>query len=356
MLSMMTLGSSMYGMFLPIFFMNNGVSFRGIIFYFISFCLGGLVSGVLANILLHKYGIKFFIVLRGLVEPVLVLVARFYPQLKYPIELFGLFIGFVAFSYWISMDTITLKFTDNSERGSQQSSIYGWMWIAVIIAPFIGGGIIKQFSYSVLFITSFALILFGGIISLFLKLEVKVRKKFNLLPRLNHKISKHIYLIFIRGMGFAYTAWLFSLIIYFFVNDEFLVGSFGLILGIISLIATIISGKLIDKLNKKNLMTIMYIGLSIFWIVLGLTLNTKLVYVMLLTTYFFFQAMNVPLNTLFFNDVEKLDSVTIISERMMAFIAGGLCGLTPLLFFRYETIFFALAPITMVSLIFIKKL
>ncbi|MBT4352141.1 hypothetical protein HOD20_06440, partial [archaeon] len=44
MLALMTLGSSMYGMFLPIFFLNNGVSFTRIIYYFIALCLGGAFS------------------------------------------------------------------------------------------------------------------------------------------------------------------------------------------------------------------------------------------------------------------------------------------------------------------------
>ena len=355
MLSLMTLGSSMYGMFLPIFFLNNGVSFTRIIFYFLSMCFGGLISGVFSNILLHKYGIKFFIVLRGLVEPVLVLLARFYPVLGYPVELFGFFYGFIGFSYWISIDALTLKYTDNGSRGSQQSTIYGWMWISIILAPFIGGIIIKQFNYPVLFFVSLLFILAGGVVSLFMKQEIEIKKKYNLFPQLNQDTSKHMYIIFFRGLSFAYAGWLFSLIVYKFVNNEFLVGSFGLIIGIVSLVATIITGKLVDKVNKKKLMIFLVIGLSISWVLLGLNMNTSLVYIMLFVTYFFFQGINVPLNTLFFNDIEKLDAVTLISERMMAFILGGMFGLIPLFFLGYNIIFILLGLVTLVSLVFVKN-
>ena len=356
MLALMTLGSSMYGMFLPIFFLNNGVSFTRIIYYFIALCLGGAFSSIVSNFFTHKYGIKFFIVLRGIVEPVLVLIARFYPILKYPVELYGFVFGFVAFAYWISMDAITVKFTDNKARGSQQSFIYGAMWLSVIIAPFIGGLIIKNFSYPVLFFSSLVLILSGGIISLFMDMDMKINKKFDFFPKLNSKLSKHMVLVFIRGFGFPYIGWLFTLIVYEFVKDEFIVGTFGLILGILSLIATFVSGKLVDKVNRKWLMSIMFFGMSLSFVILGLGFNSSILYVLMCLAHFFHQFISVPLNTIFFNEIEKLDIVTLVSERMMAFSLGGAISLFFMLILDYKTIFLILGPLTLTALFYTKEL
>ena len=80
---------------------------------------------------------------------------------------------------------MTVKYTDNNSRGNQQGFIYGALWSASIVAPFIGGFLIKQFSYPILFLVSLLLILIGGVVSLFLKMDVSIKKKFNLFPKLN---------------------------------------------------------------------------------------------------------------------------------------------------------------------------
>ena len=72
--------------------------------------------------------------------------------------------------------------------------------------------------------------------------------------------------------------------------------------------------------------------------------------------HFFHQFISVPLNTIFFNEIEKLDIVTLVSERMMAFSLGGAISLFFMLILDYKTIFLILGPLTLTALFYTKEL
>jgi len=351
----MSLGSGIYGMFLPIYYLNQGVAFQRIVFFLISICLGGALSTVLGNILIHRYGLKIFIITRGIIEPVTVLLARFYPVLHYPIELHGLMLGLISFSYWVSMDTITVKTTDPAQRGHQQNKLYSKMWYAIILSPFIGGYIITNFGYPLLFTSSLFLLLIGGILSLRLKIDVQVKRKLVLFPKLKENVGKHIQMIFFRGMTFVTSAYIIVLFLYMYLNDELLLGSFGLLVGVLSLIATKISGKIIDRYNKTNILFFLTLLQGIFWILVPFSKGIYL-YVTILIASFFYQALNVPINTAFFNEIEKLDVTNLVSERLMMFCIGGAFFLVLFLFLDYSKLFPILGFMLFISLAVIRQI
>ena len=352
-LFLMTLGNSLYSMFVPIYYLNHGISFNRIVFYLMVFCLGGVSASIVSNIIMHKKGVKIFIVLRGILEPLIVLIIRFYPVLRYPIELQGFASGFIGFSYWVSMDTVTLKTTEPKKRGNQQGSIYASMWLSTIIAPFVGGFLITWFNYPVLFITSLLLVLIGGLLSFKLKLNVPVKKKIVWFSKLKGNLPKHMWLVFLRGMTFVITAFIFPIYIFELSKQELVVGSFGTFLGIIALISTSASGFLIDKYNKKNVLMSFILLQSLSWILFGVL---NLPYAFILIVSLFYNAINVPYNTIFFDDIENKDAVTLIAERMLMFCIGAIIFLGFAFVFDYKLLFILLGAITPLSVLFVRKL
>ncbi|MFH2020956.1 MAG: MFS transporter [archaeon] len=337
-LFIMTLGSSLYGLFLPIYYLNQGIPFQRIVFFMIAYCLGGFLSGIFSNLIIHRFGVKSFIVSRGLLEPMLIAVINYNKYIGLPVELQGLFLGMIVFAFWTSMDALTVKTTQNGSRGKQQGNLYSGMWIASIIAPFIGGFIISRFNYTVLFIIALLFVLFGGILSLFIRLDVTITKKINWFPKYNGRIGTHMFLVFLRGATFGVVAFLFPLFIYEIFKNELTVGTFGFVFGVAALLATVVSGHLIDRYKVKAMIAIFGLN-AILWLLLGMRFTSYLLYSLLVLVFFDYSLLNVCMNTLFFDDVEKLDAVTLVTERMMSFSLGGALLFVLALFLNYHALF-----------------
>ena len=349
----MTLGSGLYSLFVPIYYMNNGVSFTAIKFFMIAYMFGGIIGGFFANHIIHKIGIKAFILIRGIIEPLVVILIRLYPVFRYPIYIQGLISGFIGFSYWISLDTITMLITDKEKRGSQQGALYGLMWCATIFSPFLGGALIKYTSYPVLFVVAFALVLGGGILSFKLDVKTKIKKKYNLIPTLKGKIGTHIILMIFRGFNFPLTGFIFSLMIYWVENDEFIVGIFGFAMGIAALVSSFLAGKLVDKYNPVNVYIWITVLTGLSWLIFLFDVS---IYIPILLVYFFYYSGIIPSNTIFFNDAKNWDIVTLTTERMMSFCFAGLILVILYLFLPLNIIYILLASSMFISTYFIKKL
>jgi MFS family permease len=343
----------MYGLFTPIYYISQGVPYQRIILYMISYGIGGILSGVFANLLINRFGVKSYILGRGLVEPLSVLMITVYPLLHYPIELQGLISGIVQMGFWVSMDVLTVKTTDKDSRGQQQSNIYSGMYIGGLVAPFLAGLIIKNFGYTPMFITSFFLILIGGIISIFVNLEIKTIAKVNFHPDFKGVFGKHMMLTALRGMTFSMTAWLFPLIIFDYLKDALLLGTFGTVLSVISLISNMSAGFLIDRFSKKAMVAIY--TLSFFsWIAAGIFTGKPFLFAIGFITLFY-NMISISINTLFFNAIVEEELVSLVSERTIAFCLGSIILLLLHYFFDYKALFFISGISLLGSLVVLKK-
>lgn len=351
----MALGSSLYSLFLPIYYIEHGVPYHRIILFIISYCVGGVLSGVFSNYIISKLGIKSFILARGILEPLTIILINYYPVLKYPVELQGMVSGFITFAFWVSLDSLTVKTTDKDSRGKQQGSMYGWMWVGNIISPFIGGFIIARFSYTLLFIIAFLLVLTSGILSFFIGMLVEVNKKLNYFPTMGGNIGRFMILSMLRGGTFTVIAFIFPLFLFDLTKSELVVGSYGLVFGLAAFFATLLSGYLIDRFREKALFYLLSANTA-FWFLLGLKSEYFAVFTLVLIVYFFYSSINVCLNTLFFDEIEKLDAVTLVSERIICFCLGGAILISAALFFGYYSLFLLCGAACLASVFVLRNI
>jgi MFS family permease len=345
------LGSTMYGLFTPIYFLSEGLSYKRVVFYMISWCIGGILAGIFGKGIIDKFGVKSWIIGRGIFEPLTVLLLLVYPIFRYPPEIQGMLSGLFQMGFWISMDILTTKTTDKEHRGKQQSNIYLGMLIASLISPFLGGLIIAKIGYPWLFVTSFSLILGGGIISLFLKLETK--KTDGGFFKIDKSMLPHFILSFLRGMTFSMTSWLFPLILFGIFKDELMLGNFGTVLSIIAISANTFGGLMIDKFSKKAIYSF-FIASAMVWFLAGISIgNILLVMVGVIT--FFYNTLNLSINTLFFNSIHDGNATILVSQRLVSFCLGAMLLLIIHLFIGYEILFFLSGSVVAASLFFLRK-
>ncbi|MBD3202689.1 MFS transporter [Candidatus Woesearchaeota archaeon] len=351
-----TLGTSLYGIFLPIYFLKNGLSMTQVMIFLTVYSLGGFASNIFSNYFLHRFGLNIFLITRGLVEP---LVTVYYNSLNFSflsLNIIGFISGYVIYSFWLAIDVFIMKSTFSKERGKQQGDIYSALWIAVILSPFIGGFLISKISYNLMFVFAFFLLIAGGILSFFIRLDVKIKKKLNWFSQSRNDLGKIMILNLIRGVSFGICGYLLGLLVFEIMSEEFYVGIFGLIFGVANLIATSTTGYLIDKLNKKKILFVLYLILGILWFGLILAQSSLFIFPLIVLANLFYQGLNVPMNTVFFNEIEKADTASLIAEKNMAFSFGQIMIFPAFIFFGYTGVFFFAGTASLLSLFFLKNL
>lgn len=150
-----------------------------------------------------------------------------------------------------------------------------------MVAPFIGGAIISVMhdltGYRVIFAFSLALFLVAIGISFFLKTRFS-KEPFRLFQALQ-KTSKAFRPVLVanglHGFRAGSFSFLIALLIFFIFGSEFMVGTFTLGMGILTLISSYLLGRFIKP--KERRMIILWVGLSLSASLLALIINLEVV-------------------------------------------------------------------------------
>jgi len=333
------LGSGMYSLFIPIFLLKQGLSFNYVVIYIMSYCLGGIISGMLFNYVIHKTSIKLPIIARCILEPLIIFVLSLYPVFKLPVWVYGIPLAIIQFMFWNSMSVVMLKSTERHRRGKQQSLIMGSLWIANIAAPFLGGVIINYLGYTSLYLIGLVIVLSSCIPTILLKQEVVVTRKRVFFPTLKNDIGIHIGIAFLRGFSFVTIMFFWVLYLYERLGTELRVGSFSSLGSLLALTAVLVGGYSIDHFKKIFVFVtnLLLAALSFFFSVFSSTVSR--VFVFNLTNRFTYQSSQMVSDVLFHHEIEDKDAPSYMSEILMAFSFGGLVLCLFAFFFSYKALF-----------------
>jgi len=333
------LGSGLYNVFIPIFLLKQGVSFNYVVIYIMSYCLGGVISGMLFNYVIHKSNIKVPIIMRCIFEPCIIFILSLYPSFRLPIWIYGISLAVFQFMFWNSAAVITLKSTERNKRGKQQARILASLWIARIISPFLGGLIIHYFGYSYLYIIGLVIVLSSCIPTLFLKQEVVVKRKRVFFPSLRGNVGVHMLIAFFKGFSFVTIVFFWTLYIYNILGTELRVGSFSSLGSLLALTAILLGGYSIDHFKKLFTLITTFLLASLSWFFSIFSTTFSRLFILNLTNRFGHQSAQIVSDVLFNHEIEDKDAPSYISEIQIAFSLGGIVLCLFAFFFSYKALF-----------------
>ncbi|MDP7506719.1 MAG: hypothetical protein QF362_04740 [Candidatus Woesearchaeota archaeon] len=338
-LFLVSLGSGLYSLFIPLFLLKQGVEFSYIIVYIMSFCLGGIISGMLFNYIIHKSGIKIPIIARCILEPFIIFILSLYPNFKLPIWVYGITLAIVQFMFWNCTSLILLKSTERHKRGKQQAWILALLWIANIISPFIGGLIINYLGYNYLYAIGLIIVLSSCIPTLLLRQEVVVTGKRVFFPSFKGEIGIHMIITFFRGFSFVTIIFFWVIYLYNILGSELKVGTFSSLGSLLALTAVLIGGYVIDHIKKIIAITTTFSlsALSMFLSIFSTTI--PLLFIFNLTNRFTHQSTQLISDILFHHEIEDKDVPSYLSESVISFCLGGIVLSLFAFFFSYKLIF-----------------
>lgn len=330
--------------FIPIYLYEIGYSISSILFFYFLVSLGFVLFSFLGARIVAKIGVKHTMLLTVPIFILFFLGLRFIQDFPVLFFILPIFRSFKMILYNYSFHLNFIQHSDRKKRGREVSLIKSAELFASILAPFLGGIIIKYFSFSVLFVVG-SIIMLSAMIPLFATKDSYEKITFdgkNIFLDIFRK--KNLNLIY-SFSGYAIESWIGMILwpIFLFVM-LFNVESIGALTSITTLLTFLtfyFIGKATDKKDKRQLLRLGTILYFFGWI--GRVFVTGLASVFLVDTYknLTQQMLAIPWSAYSYDLAAKKNYFKFIVQREIIFNVSRLAVLPILmvLFFFVDSQF-----------------
>jgi MFS family permease len=325
---------SMTGIFIPIYLYQLGYSFSQI---FLFFGLTGLFHALFvfpASKVSSKLGLKhsMFASMPFLILFFLLLYAL--ENYSIPLVLLALPLGISTSMFWVSYHSDFSRVSTKDHRGSEVGISQILAAIFSVIGPIVGGFILLNFGFSVLFILV-SFLLLGSIMPLFMSHELHQPMEFSLKGFFRGQRLRDVFTFVGYGAEMRLGTVVWPLFIFIFILSEQYV-SLGLVSSLalfVALIFTFASGKISDTHNKKKMFRLGVIFTSVVWAVKSFIVTPLQVFVVD-GFYGASQAItHVPFDTMNYERAKKHDIMKTIARREFFVHFGAFLLFMTLMFF-----------------------
>jgi MFS family permease len=271
-LFLLTFSISLIGVFIPIFFLEKGITLPTIYsFYLIFFTVLTVLSLPIVR-LIPKIGVKHLMLIRFPIELLfLFYLMKFDPNLLFPVAiLWG--IGFTSF--WNAFNSHFFHSSHKHQRYTEASLIGVLPNTAAALAPIIGALIITNLGYPPLLIFSFIITALAAYPLIF---TPENRLRFNFTPHWN-ALKTNVFFLF---QGFTHIIeWIFWPV-WVYLNGGILNAGIAASLAILGLaLFQIFVGKFSDKFGWRYPITLGMLSYMLVWVFRTITVDPNLMFLL----------------------------------------------------------------------------
>ena len=170
--SMHTFALTLIGIFIPIYLLQLGFVLKEVLmFYILVFFFSGLALYPTSKIS-SKLGLKHTMLGAIIFNFIFFILLFKLKTTPIPLWILALMVGTAGVLYWMPLNTLFAKFSDNKHRGSETAKLFTFPMIGSIIAPTLGGFIAVYFGFNALILITMGFLLIS-LIPLFMTKEVK---------------------------------------------------------------------------------------------------------------------------------------------------------------------------------------
>ncbi len=328
---------SLIGVFIPIYFYQQGYSFFSIFLFYAIWSLTHLLFSLPAAKISSKLGLKRSMLLS---IPFLILFFFFIYTLEnfnWPLPLLSISIGLSTSLFWLSYHIDFAKFSSKKNRGRQVGFSKIIIAIFSVLGPVAGGIILTLIGFEILFIIV-SVLLIGSVIPLFFSREIHEPSSFSLKGFFRGQKIKDILSYIGFGIEGKMGAVVWPLFIFIFILSEKYI-SLGLVSSLtlgVALISIIFVGKFSDIYRRKILKMGSVFNAAI-WVVKSFIVTPIQVFI---TDAFYGVSkvtMDVPFDAINYDKAKEEQRVKIILQREM-YIHVGIILLFLVLMFLTESL------------------
>jgi len=329
---------SLIGVFIPIYFYQQGYSFFSIFLFYAFWSLTHLLFSLPSAKISSKLGLKHSILLS---IPFLILFFFFLYTLEnfnWPLPILSIFIGLSTSLFWLSYHIDFAKFSSKKNRGKQVG--FSKIIIAVfsVLGPIVGGIILTFAGFGILFIIV-SVLLIGSVIPLFFSREIHESSSFSLKGFFRGQKIKDILSYIGFGIEGKIGAVVWPLFIFIFIFSEKYI-SLGLVSSLtlgVALISVIFIGKFSD-IYRRKILKIGSVFNAVIWIAKSFIITPIQVFI---TDAFYGVSrvtMDVPFDAINYDKAKEEERVKIILQREMYTHIGIILLFLVLMFFTESLI------------------
>ena len=259
-------GMGLTGIFIPIYLLGLGFSLSGVITWLLIHHLALLCGSFLTLVVAKKIGLVRCWYIRTIM--VILFFAGLMTLPLYPALIFVLAVlsGLESAFFWIPFNIFTVRKTEASTIGASLAFMQNASSFVGIIIPGIAAMLIVSYGYGLLYGLAAIFILLSLLPVLSLQQEA-VSFQFNF-SKIKEIIldNKHFVLpeIFDNLGQDAQVIW--SLFIFITALSILDMGALGVLIGVISMMVTHLTGQLIDRWSVKSLMRVGAVATTLLWL------------------------------------------------------------------------------------------
>jgi len=329
---------SLIGVFIPIYFYQQGYSFFSIFLFYAIWSLTHMLFSIPSTKISSKLGLKRSILLS---IPFLILFFFFLYTLEnfnWPLPILSIFIGLSTSLFWLSYHVDFAKFSNKKNRGKQVG--FSKIIIAVfsVLGPIVGGIILTFVGFGILFIIV-SVLLIGSVIPLFFSREIHEPSSFSLKGFFRGQKIKDILSYVGFGIEGKIGAVVWPLFIFIFIFSEKYI-SLGLVSSLtlgVALISVIFIGKFSD-IYRRKILKIGSVFNAVIWIAKSFIITPIQVFIADAFYGVSRVTMDVPFDAINYDKAKEEERVKIILQREMYTHLGIILLFLVLMFFTESLI------------------
>lgn len=347
---------SLFGIFIPIYFLTLGYSLSEIFTYFLIFHVVTFLAAPLAIRLSKSYGYKKIMISSSLLVITSLFLLNSLDEFKIPI-IFAVVYGLAEGLYYMPLHAFFTRLGENEKRGTQVSNYNSIGQIAGLITPIIGALIVTFYGFSFLFIFSILFVIISFLPLLSLE-NIKPKTKFSItgVRKLTNKHKKYFFGEIADSIKIETEAHVWTIFIFITFREFLSVGKVVFLIGAGSVLFTLFVGRHFDKKDKYFLMKLGGILYATTWILRIFSTGPYILYSISLLAGFFAIMISVPFNAIFYNKAGE-DSDTdefIFFREIPTFIGRAFLWIILIFVADKFTIAFALAALASLFFTFFK--
>ncbi|MBI2662333.1 MFS transporter [Candidatus Woesearchaeota archaeon] len=256
---------SLVSLFIPLYlYIERGYSLQETLLFFLIYSVLFALFTPLAAKFSARYGVKHAVLISVPLYLVFIVLLYLLPQVNIPLSVIGFFLGMSLAFYWMGMNLVFRKASKQCSRGAEVGKNMSISILATMIGPLLGGLIIQNFGFKILFIIS-GLGLLGSAFFLFLSKEKHIPYNFSLKNIFANGNWSNALFFMSRGTYIMAEGVIWPLFIFAVLGSYASLGLMGMILSGISALLLWKVGCYSDKIDRRKIIISMSIFESLGW-------------------------------------------------------------------------------------------
>lgn len=340
---------SLFGIFVPIYFLKLGYPLSKVFSYFLVFQLTTFISIFAGYKIAKKVGYKPLIIASAPLLVIFIFLIQMMEFSSIPIYLIATVMGIQSGFYWLPIHNFFNKLSEKNIKGTQFSNYVVFGQISGLIGPLIGAIVATTLGFKYLF----TIVLVFILISIYPLLKLQ-----NIIPKEKIKLKK-LKTLAKNNKGFVVGTFfdnikgeiegiIWPIFVYLFLENLISVGSLGALITLGSMFLTLFIGRYYDRKSKYLFLRIGGVMYAIMWLLRAYYDSSIIIFVSSFFAGFFGLMIEIPFSAIFYDKTseEKKSNTFIIFREIPIFFARMVLWISAIFIFKEIKVLFVVAAIS----------